>query len=128
MLTLRRLAARATMVLVAIPLFGCDERAAGVPAAGAMSQKSANATNATGGVQDIAPADAVAMDRVSRIEGRHFDLYRHYRAHAAGDGMDDETDDDGAEGTMRHAVISFSASSLSQALRGCSMRALMAMD
>lgn len=130
MLTLRRLAELAMMVLVAVPLFGCGNAGNGAAAAG-------NVTNTNGEAPDIAPADAVAMDRISRIEGRHFDLYRDFRVHAApqvrsaADGFDDEADsgdDDRPDGALRHAVISFSASSLNQALRGCSMRALMALD
>ncbi|MEC4722616.1 hypothetical protein RY831_25960 [Noviherbaspirillum sp. CPCC 100848] len=135
MLTLRRLADLATMVLVAIPLFGCGD-----PATGANAHKpadTAGVTNAAGETMDMMPADAGSIDRISRIEGRHFDLYRHYRMHAAADNIDGQADLDGAEdaddavsaeGGLRHAVVRFSASGVSQALRGCSMRALIALD
>lgn len=142
MLTLRRLAELATMVLVAFPLFGCGNAGTGDAAAGdarsrqyraasgATPDSKTDGADAVGVAQDLAPADAAAADRISRIEGRHFDMYRDYRLqaarqmHAAADGVDD----DDADGAVRHAVISFSASSLNQALRGCSMRALLALD
>lgn len=135
MLTLRRLADLATMVLVAIPLFGCGDPATG--ANGTNPRKpadTAGVANAAGETREMMPADAGSIDRISRIEGRHFDLYRHYRMHAAADDIGGEADLDGAdggldaEGGLRHAVVRFSASSVSQALRGCSMRALMALD
>ncbi|WP_151635319.1 hypothetical protein [Noviherbaspirillum aerium] len=142
MLTLRRLADLVVMALVAIPLFGCgdavtrDARSGSQsrPASDAMSQKPAPDADEA---RDMTAADEAMMNRISRIEGRHFDLYRHYRMlaarqmHGTADGVDDEVDDDGAdgaEGALRHAVISFSASSLSHALSGCSMRALMTLD
>lgn len=136
MLTLRRLADLVTMVLVALPLVGCGDAVNGDArngrqsrsASGSMSQKPADAV---GEAHDLAHADAATMSRIGRVEGRHFDLYRHYRALASGrmhtpaDAVDDEVDNDGE---FRHAVIRFSASSLSHALSGCSMRALMALD
>ena len=132
MLSSRRAADLLAMVLVAVPLFGCgDARNGGrSPAAsGAMSQNSADAS---GDVQDMAPEDTAMMNRIARIEGRHFDLYRHYRMLASrqthmADGADDEVDDD-ADGALRKAVMNFSATSLTQALSACSMRALMALD
>lgn len=142
MLSSRRAADLLAMVLVAIPLFGCGDAVTADAggsrqsraATGALPQKPAETADA-GEAQDIAPEDAAMMNRISRIEGRHFDLYRHYRELAARQmhmaAADDEIADDDADGAdraLRPAVISFSASSLSQALNGCSMRALLALD
>ena len=136
MLSSRRLVDLATMVLVAIPLFGCGDAVTGDArdsrqlrtASGAPPHTSAD----VGEAQDFTPEDAAMMNRISRIEGRHFDLYRHYRGLAARQmrvaADDDEVDEDSTDGALRPAVISFSASSLSQALNGCSMRALLALD
>ena len=136
MLSSRRLADLATMVLVAIPLFGCGDAVTGDvrdsrqlrTASGALPHTSAD----VGEAQDFTPEDAAMMNRISRIEGRHFDLYRHYRKIAArqmhvADDAGDAVDDD-ADGALRKAVMNFSATSLTQALSACSMRALMALD
>lgn len=140
MLSSRRLADLVTMVLVAIPLFGCGDAVTGDARDSRQSRAASSMPSHTsadaGEARDFTPEDAAMMNRISRIEGRHFDLYRHYRGiaarqmHLAADD-DDEVDDEGADGmdrALRHAVISFSASSLSQALSGCSMRALLALD
>jgi hypothetical protein len=137
MLSSRRAADLLAMVLVAVPLFGCGDAVTGDArdsrqlrtASGALPHTSAD----VGEAQDFTPEDAAMMNRISRIEGRHFDLYRHYRGIAARQmhvaaADDDDVDDDNADGALRQAVISFSASSLSQALNGCSMRALLMLD